>query len=370
MLAGRVPFEADSTMSVLYMQINEPPPPIPGASPKVQTVINRALAKNPNDRYQTCREMAVDFFLALGMTAEAETIIDSMPNAMKNLSGPHTIVTSQKPQTTASRKPLWIGVGIVAFIGLVVLVLGSLSVITNLLPNSNTAQTQSPASTEAGTTPVTEAVNSGPPSSEGMVKIPAGPYEVGMTPTDDYHSATTTIDLLEFWVDKYQVTNAQYQKFITATGSKPPEVWPGEDDHPVRGVAWSEAAAYCGSLNKRLLTEAEWEAAGRGPGANPQIFPWGNDPTAGGKTLSMPDQDTYAVGSQPFNVSPLGVYDLVGNVWEWVTKPYSNIQAGYNILRGGRFGNPQDLAYRLAVAPDDTRYVQYAGFRCASDQVK
>src|SRR5215203_1132972 len=57
MLAGRVPFEADTTMSVLYMQINEPPPPIDGISPGVQTVMNRALAKNPNDRYQTCREM-------------------------------------------------------------------------------------------------------------------------------------------------------------------------------------------------------------------------------------------------------------------------------------------------------------------------
>src|SRR4026209_2144384 len=62
MLAGRVPFEADSTMSVIYMHIHNTPPPIPGILPEVQAVLNRALAKNPNDRYQTSREMAVDFF--------------------------------------------------------------------------------------------------------------------------------------------------------------------------------------------------------------------------------------------------------------------------------------------------------------------
>lgn len=79
MLAGRVPFEADSTLSVIYKQINDPPPPIPGISPALQAVMDRALLKNPDDRYQTCREMSVDFFLAMGMTAEAETIMGVLP---------------------------------------------------------------------------------------------------------------------------------------------------------------------------------------------------------------------------------------------------------------------------------------------------
>ena len=119
-----------------------------------------------------------------------------------------------------------------------------------------------------------------------------------------------------------------------------------------------------------MLFRSEWEAAGRGPGAGPQLYPWGTDATAGGKVFGMPSEDTYAVGSQAFNVSPFGVYDMVGNVWEWVGDPYAPVQAGYNLLRGGRFGNPQDLAYRLAVAPDDSRNVKFAGFRCATDQVK
>ena len=79
MLAGRVPFEADSTMTILHMQINSPPPPIPGVPGAVQAVMNRALTKSPEERYQTSREMAVDFYLAIGMTAQAETIREALP---------------------------------------------------------------------------------------------------------------------------------------------------------------------------------------------------------------------------------------------------------------------------------------------------
>jgi formylglycine-generating enzyme required for sulfatase activity len=61
---------------------------------------------------------------------------------------------------------------------------------------------------------------------------------------------------------------------------------------------------------------------------------------------------------------------MVGNVWEWVGEPYVSAQNSYRILRGGRYGNLKDLAYRLAVAVDDHTYVEYAGFRCAADQVK
>jgi formylglycine-generating enzyme required for sulfatase activity len=77
------------------------------------------------------------------------------------------------------------------------------------------------------------------------------------------------------------------------------------------------------------------------------------------------------VGGHPFNESLFGVSDMIGNIWEWVGDPYSSIPDGYRILRGGRFGIPVlDLAYRLTVAPEDTFYIQYAGFRCAADQVR
>ena len=150
----------------------------------------------------------------------------------------------------------------------------------------------------------------------------------------------------------------------------PPVVWPAKPNNPVRGVTWDQANAYCTWAKKRLPTEAEWEAAGRGTGSNPRLYPWGNDSDAGGKFIDLPLDDTYDVGTFPFNISPSGVYDMAGNVWEWVGEPYANIQEGYHLLRGWKFGYIQDLAYRYPVASDDERPIQYAGFRCAADQVE
>jgi serine/threonine protein kinase len=74
LLAGHVPFEAESNWAIIFKHINEPPPPIPGISPSVQKVIDRVLAKNPDARYQTCRELAVDYLNAMGMVSEANTV--------------------------------------------------------------------------------------------------------------------------------------------------------------------------------------------------------------------------------------------------------------------------------------------------------
>ena len=203
-----------------------------------------------------------------------------------------------------------------------------------------------------------------------MVEVTAGTYAVGLPEADEYHAAPTTIDLGGFWIDQYQTTNAEYEQYRAATGAPEPIVEPGEPDHPVVGVTWDQALDYCTWMKKRLPTEAEWEAAGRGPGAEPQLYPWGNDPTADGQALTLPSQGTYAVGTLSFNKSPLGVFDMVGNIWEWVGEPYTTEQGGLRILRGGRYGLVLDLAYRLAIPPDDTRYLQYTGFRCAADEVQ
>ena len=131
-----------------------------------------------------------------------------------------------------------------------------------------------------------------------MVKVPGATYEVGLSPADQYHSASKQVEIKDFWIDQYQVTNEQYSKFVQETGGPTPEVWPGDTDHPVRGVPWDQAVAYCGWLNKTVPTEAEWEAAGRGPGLEPRLYPWGNDPTAERTNIpDLPDQDTYAIGT-------------------------------------------------------------------------
>ena len=83
MLAGRVPFEGDSTIAVIYKHINEPPPPIEGIAPSVQAVINRALAKEPDQRYQTALDMTADFYQAIGLNSEAETISAALPRTFR-----------------------------------------------------------------------------------------------------------------------------------------------------------------------------------------------------------------------------------------------------------------------------------------------
>jgi len=298
--------------------------------------------------------MAVDFFLAIGMNAEAETIRGSLPESAKRTESPQ----KRKP----SRSPAWIGAAIISFLCLLIAGIGAFRFLSASKPTETSVPATIPAATSS---PPVEATVL--PIAEGMVKITSGAYEVGVASVDEYHSALQSISLNDFWIDQYQTTNEQYQKYLSETGAQGPQV-PGKDKHPVMGVTWEQAVAYCSWANKRLPTEAEWEVAGRGPGTNPQLYPWGNDPTAGGKALNLPNE-TYEVGSQPFNVSPLGIYDMVGNVWEWVGEPYASAQEGYKILRGGRFSNPQDLAYRLARLPDD-KISEYAGFRCTASQVK
>ena len=409
MLAGRVPFEADSTLTVLHMQIHTTPPPIPGIDADVQQVLDRALAKNPDDRYQTSRELAKDYYRSIGLPAQSGSIAAPKPVSTPVIEAPlpekpepaATLQPVVKPETTdklerttkpeptpsfepapkpepiarpeSARKPgpsrVWIGLGLVSVVGLALLAAGAYWILSSGLLSPGPTETASPEIATIAPSPVpTEAPAL--PAATSMVQVAAGTYQIGRDPADEYHIAQQSISLSEFWIDQYQTTNAEYEQYLTATGAPTPIVWPAEPNHPVRGVSWDQALAYCNWLKKRLPNEAEWEAAGRGPDPDPQLHPWGNDPTDGGNVLQLPNQNTYEVGSQSFNVSPLQVYDMVGNVWEWVGEPYDALPAGIKILRGGRFSNPVDLAYRLQVAVDDTIYVQYAGFRCAADEVR
>jgi serine/threonine-protein kinase len=377
MLAGRVPFEADSAVAVLHMHIHTRPPAIPGISPKLQAVLDRALQKNPDDRYTSSQEMAIDFYQAIGITTPPD--ISRRPSPVSHVPIEAPAPTEPKslpklepraeaaPRPKPARRWAWIAIGLFSLVCLALLAIGALRLLPGFLtPNV----TLSPVIPNTAVSPLpSEMPNL--PESKGMVEVAAGTYEVGLSAVDEYHIAPKKVSLNAFWIDSYQTTNAQYEKYIAETGSPPPEIWPGEEDHPVRGTTWDQALAYCTWMKKRLPTEAEWEAAGRGPGAPPPLYPWGDDATAGGQIASLPDQNTYPVGTLSFNQSPFGVFDMVGNIWEWVGEPYTDDQEAYRVLRGGRYGLPVlDLAYRLKVPAGDTRYVRYAGFRCAADQVR
>jgi formylglycine-generating enzyme required for sulfatase activity len=409
-------------VTILHMHIHTPPPPIPGIPAKVQAVMDRALQKNPGDRYQSSLEMAEDFLASIGMATPAEVVrkpepvnetptsipvevpapVPKMPAAWKESRVKMEPASAPKPEPRQEperrrepepspkperrREPVpriepepkpkparswaWVGVGLVSLVVLSLLVLGAYRLFLAGPNIPKPTESLVPIVPETGTSPVPSEIPN-LPSAVAMAQVDAGSYQVGFSQADDHHVAPTTIDLPTFWIDQYLIINAKYQKFMTETGAPQPEVWPGQGDHPVIGVTWDQALAYCQWAHKRLPTEAEWEAAGRGPGTSPPLYPWGNDVTADGQALKLPDSDTYPVGTQSFNKSPFGVFDMVGNVWEWVGEPYASGQEGFKFLRGGRYGLPiNDLAYRLAIPPGDTRYVKYAGFRCAADQVQ
>ena len=394
MLAGRAPFDGDTTMTVLYKQIHEPPPPIPGISPQEQAVLDKALSKNPADRYQSCGKLAEAYAAAIAEQPAEETVRRPVPPTITTTELPAeetvrrpapstvpsavpesrplpstvtAVAVDKPPHNPAPKKRSWFLPAAIASAAVVVLGVGALV----FLPKLGAIEAATPRTQATGTSAANAAtaVNT-LPSGANMVKIAAGTYQLGVSAADEFHAAQQAVSLPQYWIDQYPVTNEQYQQFMHSGNVQQPLVWPGEPHQPVRGVTWDQAGAYCASVQKRLPSEAEWEAAGRGSASDPQLYPWGNDPTDGGKALQMPDQDTYEVGSLPFNVSASGVYDLVGEVWQWVNQAYAQTQGGYLVLRGGRFGLPQDLAYRLVVAPDDSRYVKFTGFRCAAENVK
>ncbi len=205
-------------------------------------------------------------------------------------------------------------------------------------------------------------------SAEGMVEIESGSYPLGLNQQGDYAPATVA-QVNTFFIDQYEITNEQFGAFVAATGSSAPADWAqgqvptGEEQNPVDGINVAAAETYCASLNKRLPTEQEWEASARGLGGS--LFPWGDDASA----VALPSSGTYPVGSIADNVSASGVFDLSGNVWEWVSDPYAEIEEGRRILRGGANGLVRDGAFRLVADPDTPTLVASAGFRCAAAEV-
>jgi formylglycine-generating enzyme required for sulfatase activity len=189
-----------------------------------------------------------------------------------------------------------------------------------------------------------------------MALIPAGKFWMGRTYTIFMNSAdllardrmddipANHIYLDAFYIDRYEVTNAAYSRFVQATGIRAPWHWPqgkipkGEEKFPVANVSWFEATNYCKWVSKRLPTEAEWEKAVRG-GLDRAHYSWGDTsidnseqrllaPQSAGRTTTKPVPAVLGrlkampVGS--FEPNGYGLYDMIGNVMEWSNEWYDN----------------------------------------------
>jgi formylglycine-generating enzyme required for sulfatase activity/TolB-like protein len=163
-----------------------------------------------------------------------------------------------------------------------------------------------------------------------MVLVPAGESVMGHEASDGPDGPARQVYLDAFYIDKFEVTTGRYAQFLKTTKREPPKYWdqviPASDgERPVIGVFWDDAEAYCHWVGERLPTEAEWEKAVRG--SDGRLNPWGTEEAS--KSLAnvgWHGSDSYTagykaiapVGSYPSDRSPYGVYDLAGNVTEWV----------------------------------------------------
>ena len=239
-----------------------------------------------------------------------------------------------------------------------------------------------------------------------MALIPAGRFQMGSRNGEFNEKPVHTVYVDAFYIDKYEVTNAQYKEFVDANpqwrkngilhayhnGSYLSD-WNvndypiGKGEHPVTYVSWYAAMAYAQWAGKRLPTEAEWEKAARG-GAVGQRYPWGNSIDSGKANYGTNIGATTRVGNYPANN---GLYDMAGNVREWcldayqggfyksshrrnplaggtlneVVTDFTNLK-GSRVLRGGSWGIPARglrVAARLGYVP--TYAYPNVGFRCA-----
>ncbi len=257
------------------------------------------------------------------------------------------------------------------------------------------------------------------------VIVPAGPFTMG-TSTEpwslDNERPAHQVDVPAYAIDTVPVTNGAYERFIAAGGyddprwwSEPgwahrqeagltaPRFWTRDGDHwlrtrfgvvervpadePVVHVCFYEAEAYAAWAGRRLPTEAEWEKAARFDPATGRSrrYPWGDDePTPERANLGQRHLRPAQVGAYPAGASPLGVHQLVGDVWEWTSgdfypypgfvafpyREYSEVFFGpeYKVLRGGSFGT-DEVASRGTFRNWDypIRRQIFAGFRCARD---
>ena len=232
---------------------------------------------------------------------------------------------------------------------------------------------------------------------EGMVYVPAGEFTMGssrgdMRTTHDIRLFSDAqpehkVNVLAFYIDKTEVTNAQYKKFCDVTGQSVPPHWNktfpvGEENVAVMRVNWWEAGAYAAWAGKRLPTEAEWEKAARG--TDGRSYPWPDGPQGplwDAARVVTRQTKPQIVGTKPEGASPYGALDMAGNVFEWVADWYLAYPGStqqlpefgklYKVARGGGFdslpGFPliYNSAYRSVARPQNRS--EWIGFRCAKD---
>ncbi len=199
-----------------------------------------------------------------------------------------------------------------------------------------------------------------------MAYVPEGYFQMGTSSGKEDQKPMHFVYTSAYFIDKHEVSNAEYKEFVLSTGHEKPIFWDDENfnppDLPVVGVSWYDAMAYARWKGRRLPTEAEWEKAARGN--DDRLFPWGKKWSKGFVFYFVNifgEIDNYKY-TAPVNyyqsgVSPFGLFNMAGNVWEWCldwyekdyyrvspeTNPEGPAEKGHHkVLRGGSWANDID----------------------------
>jgi len=402
LFAGRRPFTATETSQIMFAHLNEipdPPSKFSAALPKqLSDAVAKALEKDPDDRFPDFKSFADAMELE-------EDDIDDATAVFEDLDLEQTVIVDPDavPTTPAEKKkPTALIAGILAFI----VIAGGAAGFFLTRGNGTGPQPPPPPREEPGTKNSKSFFEVKHPSDQSvMVHIPAGEFTMG---SDQYSAEKPVqkISLSGYYIDKYLVTNAQFQKFVDATeyqtdaekdgtglvriGRRWKKVeganWrspdgvtgiDGREDHPVSQVSYNDARSYCQWAKKDLPTEAMWEKAARGPDGNE--FPWGNeDPME-----DTANHDNYVGSTTPVTTyekgqSFYGIQDAAGNVYQWVLDWYGTGERApkdptgpetgtEHVIKGGSFIEGMESLRSANRDRYEPKYSSFLfGFRCAT----
>lgn len=386
-LIGMVPFNSPTTTAVIVQHVNQPPPSLRAINmsitPAIEAVVHHALEKHRDARPQTAGTLSNELVAAvkgstqslspnaINTTGQAATIRIDAPWIGKNMPGAANSfggASSQAQHKKSKFLPIIIGI---------IILLTSVGAIM-AWSSQHKDKTKDIEKDKSSPTP-----NKTAPS--GMVYVPGGDFVMGNDEGDIAERPAHKVTVKPFFMDMYEVTCEDYEKFITATARKAPPNWinnrypAGAARWPVTGVSWDDAYAYARWAGKRLPTEEEWEFAARG--TDGRLYPWGNEWKSGFANMDAASVGRITdVGAYSAGVSPYGIFDIVGNAWEWTSTdlvaypggqlPPQKTNGDRKILRGGCWRNSQldgTATCRIGYLARSAGDYGDSGFRCAQN---
>ncbi len=418
MFAGRRPFMVEETSQIMFCHLNEIPDPpqkyAESLNPRISNAILKALEKNPDDRFNDFRE----FSKALDLDAPAFDDVTLTGDEDVTQMDQPIVVTTKKTrpiegepavaEAPDKKRKSRLLIAAVSAIVLALLLGGGFMAIKGYLPGvkqpSTVADSGPGKRNIKGFNEITHAKDG-----SILISIPDGEFIMG----SDLYSAEKPVQkifLSQYYIDKYLVTNKQFEKFVDATkyvtdaekdGSgmvrigrrwkkveganwrKPDGLTPieGKENYPVTQVSYNDALSYCKWAGKDLPTEAQWEKAARGP--NGTKYPWGDsDPDDTMANFDNIIGNTAPVDTYEKGQSHYGVFDMAGNVYQWCKDWYgtgerkdknpSGPESGKErVIKGGSFIEGVES---LRSANRDRYEPSYSsflfGFRCAKCEEK